>query len=189
MQRLYASVDGGSRRRLMSRHLSGEGIELGPGHHPLAAPDGAKVRYVDRWSAADAAVLFPEVADGFIDPDVLVDFNAEGLAPIDDASQDFVIASHVLEHLANPLRMLCEIHRVLRPGGVALILLPDRTRVKGDKLRPATPLEHVVGEYDAGVTEIAPAHIFEVLAASGEQIPDERSERDALVELHRTRSV
>ena len=40
-----------------------------------------------------------------------------------DASFDWVICSHVLEHVDDG-RALREIHRVLGPGGVALIMLP-----------------------------------------------------------------
>ncbi len=40
-----------------------------------------------------------------------------------DASYDCVVCSHVLEHV-DDAKALREIHRVLRPGGVALIMLP-----------------------------------------------------------------
>lgn len=46
----------------------------------------------------------------------------EGLA---DASFDLVHLSHVLEHLDNPLATLAEIRRVLRPGGLLAIEVPN----------------------------------------------------------------
>ena len=52
------------------------------------------------------------------------------LQAIPDASYDFVAASHVLEHTANPLRALQEWKRVLRPGGALLVLVPrDRQKM------------------------------------------------------------
>ena len=42
---------------------------------------------------------------------------------VPDASYDCVVCSHVLEH-ADDAKALCEIYRVLKPGGVALIMLP-----------------------------------------------------------------
>ncbi|MBX2838204.1 MAG: class I SAM-dependent methyltransferase [Gammaproteobacteria bacterium] len=41
--------------------------------------------------------------------------------PFADQSQDVVIATHVLEHLADPDRALLEIHRVLKPGGLVFL--------------------------------------------------------------------
>ena len=43
---------------------------------------------------------------------------------VDDASFDLVYASHVLEHIPSDLEALSEIHRILRPGGVAILPVP-----------------------------------------------------------------
>lgn len=45
--------------------------------------------------------------------------------PLADASLDIVTLKHTLEHVKNPLLALREIRRVLKPGGVALIVVPD----------------------------------------------------------------
>ena len=47
--------------------------------------------------------------------------------PYADGSVDAVYASHVLEHLyrQDALLLLTEIHRILRPGGVVRMVLPD----------------------------------------------------------------
>lgn len=44
--------------------------------------------------------------------------------PFDDGSFDFVIANHVMEHVADDIRALSEIHRVLQPGGHAILQTP-----------------------------------------------------------------
>jgi SAM-dependent methyltransferase len=41
--------------------------------------------------------------------------------PIDDASIDVVVSNQVIEHLADTDMFVSEIHRVLRPGGVAVV--------------------------------------------------------------------
>jgi SAM-dependent methyltransferase len=46
--------------------------------------------------------------------------------PYPDASFDSVISFQVIEHIENDAQFLKEIHRVLRPGGVALITTPNR---------------------------------------------------------------
>jgi predicted SAM-dependent methyltransferase len=50
----------------------------------------------------------------------------EGL-PFDSASVDFIFCSHVVEHFfrTDGESLLREMHRVLRPGGVARICVPD----------------------------------------------------------------
>jgi len=47
--------------------------------------------------------------------------------PLDDKSFDFVILSDVLEHAYDPARMLREVARVIRPGGMAYIGATNRT--------------------------------------------------------------
>ncbi len=178
-------------RRLLARYLVGSGIEVGPGQHPfeLALP-GTAVSYVDRWHAGESGVLFPEHATraGFTEPDVIADFNTDRLAPVADASQDFVIASHVLEHLAEPIGFLAEIHRVLRPGGVAMVLLPDRHRTK-DQGRGATPLSHLVAEHEAGVEEVSDDHLAEWLASRDIAPTAGGPSHEELLDLHRRRSI
>jgi hypothetical protein len=48
--------------------------------------------------------------------------------PYDDASYDMVLCSHVLEHVPDDRAAMREMCRVLRPGGLAVILVPTRDR-------------------------------------------------------------
>lgn len=68
-----------------------------------------------------------------IDPDVAPDIQASitDMGLVDDASVDAIWSSHNIEHLAAhevPVA-LAEFWRVLRPGGFALITLPDLQQV------------------------------------------------------------
>lgn len=47
--------------------------------------------------------------------------------PFDDGEVDYVVANHFLEHTEDLLRTLCEVHRILRPGGVFEIEVPYAT--------------------------------------------------------------
>ena len=42
-----------------------------------------------------------------------------------DASFDVVICNHVLEHVPDDRKAMSELHRVLRPGGWAVVMVPD----------------------------------------------------------------
>jgi SAM-dependent methyltransferase len=181
------SVVAPSPRAAIGRFLRGDGIEIGPGHNPFPLPPvGTRVRYVDRWQPEENAELFFELQDpDFPRPDVVLNLDTDLLGPFEDESLDFVIASHVLEHMANPIAILDDVHRVLRPGGVAVVLLPDRRRTF-DRHRTPTPLDHLVTEYRQGVDEVSDEHIVEFLLSTGtctaEPGPD-------FIELYRRRSV
>ncbi len=191
-----ASADGTTRstaaaRRQLSRHLTGKGIELGPGHVPFPRPaHGVEVSYVDRWRPEENRLLFPELGEqaAFVEPDVVCNFDTEGLSAFEDESQDHVIASHMLEHVANPLALLHDIHRVLRPGGILILLLPDRHRTF-DRDREPTPLSHVINDHDRGVTMVEDHHVAEFLTKMGLSCPQNPGERQALFDLQRRRSV
>ncbi len=62
------------------------------------------------------------------------------LIAIPDRSYDFVLFSHALEHVANPVKALREWARVLRPGGALVLVLPDYRRTFGSRCGPwSTP--------------------------------------------------
>ena len=44
--------------------------------------------------------------------------------PVDDRSFDAVVMQDVLEHVAEPMRLADELHRILRPGGRVLLRTP-----------------------------------------------------------------
>jgi SAM-dependent methyltransferase len=183
-----------SERTRLARWLGGSGLELGPGHIAFECPADVVVTYVDRWPPADLRKLFPELGDDaqFTEIDVFADFDRDGLRAFGSRSQDFVICSHVLEHLADPLGLLAEIYRVLRRDGIALVLLPDRRRTF-DRDRPSTSLEHLVAEHAAGVKVVDDQHLFEfiTLAEPAEAFTDRPlgCDRDTFYAWHRERSI
>jgi SAM-dependent methyltransferase len=184
-------LDRAAMTALLARYLVGDGVELGPGHSPFPIPySGTNVRYVDRWVPDTNRELFPELGEAtFPMPDIVADLDTDRLSALDDESQDFVIASHVLEHLANPLAMLGEIHRVLRSGGIALVLLPDRRRTFDRDRRP-TPVQHLVAEYEADVTTVSEGHIEDFLRGVGEWHDDWSADaRAQVIERQRQRSI
>lgn len=175
----------------LARYVVGDGIELGPGHQPFPLPyPASNVRYVDRWKPDQNQQLFPELGHDvvFPVPDIIADLNVEGLSMLPDGSEDFVIASHLLEHLVDPLAQISEIHRVLKPGGIALIVLPDR-RFTFDRARRATTLEHLVDDHEAGLQIPDDAHIEEFLIyTEGWNSERDADKREATFEAHRQRS-
>jgi len=85
------------------------------------------------------------------------------LQGIPDAAYDFVLSSHCLEHVANPLAALREWHRVVRPGGHLVLLLPDPAH-SFDHRRPITTLAHLQADYAGQTGEDDLTHLDEILA-------------------------
>jgi SAM-dependent methyltransferase len=89
---------------------------------------------------------------------------AEGTAlPAEDSKYDCVIACHCLEHIANPIKALLEWKRVLRKGGLLLLVLPNPNHTF-DWRRPVTKLEHLREDFDRDTPESDLTHLDEVLA-------------------------
>ncbi len=65
----------------------------------------------------------------YVSGDLLRDFGPTRLdvtaLEVPDASFDAVVCNHVLEHVPDDRRAMAELRRVLRPGGWALLLVPD----------------------------------------------------------------
>jgi SAM-dependent methyltransferase len=137
------------KRRLASRGvLRGEGLEVGALHRPLAVSRAARVRYVDRMDVKTLRLHYPELND---EPLVAVDLidNGEELATVADASQDFLIANHFLEHTQDPIATLQNHLRVLRPGGHLYLAIPLKDATF-DARRPVTSIEHLMHDHRDG---------------------------------------
>jgi SAM-dependent methyltransferase len=68
--------------------------------------------------------------------------------PHPDASFDAILCSHVLEHVRDDRRALSELHRVLRPGGWAVIQSPVDRRRATTYEEDVTDAEAVFGQAD-----------------------------------------
>lgn len=191
MTETVAALDPTS-RTLLARFLTGSGIELGPGSHPMPLPfPGVSIQYVDRWEPEENHRLFTNIDAGatFRKPDVIANLDVQALTAFGDETQDFVIASHLLEHLVDPLRQLHEMYRVLKPGGVLLMFLPDR-RFTFDRKRSPTPLAHLIEDHRQQATVASDEHVEDYLRKTDVWDPSwtEQDIRDQF-DLNRRRSI
>lgn len=139
------------REDLARRYIRGSGIEIGALHRPLRLPRSAHVRYVDVMSRDELLATHTSAVYGnpkwVVETDVIDD--CQRLQTFADASLDFVIANHILEHTEDPIAALEHLVRVLRPGGILFLTLPDARRTF-DGLRPRTSVEHLLRDHHAG---------------------------------------
>lgn len=88
---------------------------------------------------------------------------ATEMGRIPSGSYDFVLSSHVLEHTANPILALSEWVRLLKEHGLLVLLLPHKEGTF-DHRRPVTTLQHLIADFDAGMTEDDLTHMPEIMA-------------------------
>lgn len=168
------------RKSIANIFLSGEGIEVGALHNPLALPPGVKVKYIDRLSVDDLRKHYPELSQHTLVPlDILAD--GERLETVTEASQDFAIANHFIEHCRNPFLALKNFLRVLKPKGVLYLAVPDK-RHTFDKDRPITPVEHLLRDFEEGPDWSREAH-FEEWVRSVYKVQGEDAVRESKTSL------
>ena len=187
-------------RNIIGRSLSGDILEIGPGHEPFPVASDARVRYADRSVEGGRDANWPELVGSPRGPEAEfnLDVDVEGLSPISDCSLDAIIACHVIEHLANPVRALREFERVLRPTGRLVLVVPDRN-LTFDCVRQPTPADHVLAKFHRGVMRVENDDISEFCSAIYYQHPIHPSvvrewynpqRLDAnLADLHRRRTI
>ena len=129
------------------------GLEIGALDRPLVEQpvEGAagKIFYLDHLSAADLRRKY--AADPAVDADriVEVDFicpDGNILKSVGDQTFDYIVASHVVEHVPNPIQWLKDLFQILNPGGMLFLVIPDK-RFTFDIQRPLTTFGQMVESY------------------------------------------
>src|SRR5262245_20390051 len=125
----------------------GRGLEIGPSFSPLAPKaEGFDVDIVDHLDQKGLVAKYKShgVDVSRIEP---VDFvwHAGRLGDLlkRPGHYDYVIASHVIEHLPDPLGFLSDVESLLKPGGVLALVVPDK-RYCFDYLKPVSTTGQVV---------------------------------------------
>ena len=163
------------------RLLHGTGIEIGALNQPAPLPKELSVSYCDVISQEEAKRLFPETdSNNLVTVNHLIDLDNSGLRQFKSNSLDFVILSHVIEHVANPIAVLDELFRVCKPTGHVVLAVPDKDYTF-DKPRQLTPFTHLLEEYRQHVTTVSDAHYLDFLKAVHPEVfsrPAEQFARD-----------
>ena len=144
------------------------GLELGPLHTPLIEKSEANVTYADILTTDRLRVRYAHNPDVPKDKIVEVDhiWTAQGLPSVETSSIDYVIASHVVEHVPNLLGWLAELHRILKPSGTIGLAVPDR-RFTFDFPRRETRIEDIVHASIVNATAPLPICVLDHLLNAG----------------------
>jgi SAM-dependent methyltransferase len=129
----------------------GHGLEIGPLHTPFVTKAEADVVYVDIHPTEELRDYYGRHPRFRARDIVEVDYpllSGDGMHSIAEVTSsvapfDWVIASHVMEHVPDLVRWLQDIAAVLRDGGMLSLVVPDR-RYTFDAIRPATTVGQIL---------------------------------------------
>jgi SAM-dependent methyltransferase len=123
------------------------GLEIGPLHSPIVEKQGGEVYYVDYLDGEGLRAKY--AADPNVDVSQIVDVDALwGESTLYEATTaigpfDYVVASHVIEHVPDLVTWLDEVADVLVPEGQLRLAIPDR-RYSFDYYRDVSALADVL---------------------------------------------
>ncbi|MBP9738456.1 methyltransferase domain-containing protein [Candidatus Saccharibacteria bacterium] len=142
---------------------SGIGLELGPLASPVVKKSEGDIYYLDHLSQADLRKKYKnEPVD--LDKIVPVDYVIVGSLKetVGRKKFDYVIASHVIEHIPDTISWLKEIHEVLNPGGILSLAIPDK-RFTFDYDRHLSYSSDVIGAYVDNLTSPTSAMMYDYI--------------------------
>ncbi|TXL78723.1 class I SAM-dependent methyltransferase [Vineibacter terrae] len=132
---------------------SERGIELGASVAPiLPKADGYDVLVIDHADADGLRTKYTAlgVDTSRIEEVDAIDDGAEFTALLAPGERfDYIVVSHVLEHMPDPIHFLQRCERALTDGGKLILLVPDR-RFCFDYLRPVSTAGQMLRAYLAG---------------------------------------
>jgi SAM-dependent methyltransferase/outer membrane murein-binding lipoprotein Lpp len=128
------------------------GLEIGALDRPVIPHEAGHIEYVDHLPTdllREKYATDPNVDISKIVP-VSYIWGATTLPEaVGDKRFDYVIASHVIEHVPDPIGWLREIADVLKPGGFLFLAIPDK-RWTFDCRREITPVSALLESYFEG---------------------------------------
>jgi O-antigen biosynthesis protein len=147
-------------REIAASQLYGKGLEIGAAATPFPIPLHCHVQYAERYSQDAIKDKFHvgQNCHNLVEPNLITDL--ETLDGIEDNSLDFIVASHVIEHVKNPLLAIERAYQKLRVGGSLVLVIPDKEKTF-DKQRELTTLEHLILDYQNSSSERDKEHYVE----------------------------
>ncbi len=145
---------------------TGLGLEIGPSYNPLVPKAaGFRVEVADYLDAAGLRAKY--LGNASVDPAVIedVDHVLGGSASLAEqigkpGHYDYIVASHVIEHVPDLLGFLQSCQALLRPDGVLLLAVPDK-RHCFDVLQPLTSTGGVLQAHLERHTRPSPGAVFD----------------------------
>lgn len=129
---------------LAHKYCQGKGLEIGAAaHNSFGLEDClflANSERIEFWRESEI-----NNCGDYIRPDMYGD--AENI-PIAGDYLDYVISSHVIEHVPNPIRAFLEWNRILKNQGIVFMIFPKRDADPNDVNRPVSEISDFYKQYN-----------------------------------------
>ena len=152
----------------------GCGLELGPLYLPVVLKSEANISYIDHMSTADLRKKYkghPFPVEDIVEVDYVV--GGSTLKKVVGGKKfDYVIASHVIEHIPDVVSWLQDVASILKPVGILSLVIPDK-RFSFDISRDVSRPSEVMGAYLDKLTKSNSAMIYDSASEYRELSPSE----------------
>ena len=124
------------------------GLEIGALASPMVEKNEGPIHYVDHATTADLITKYA----GQIDPKRIrnVDYvwspEAQLSSVVENEKFDYIVASHVIEHVPDVIGWINQLSECLSPGGVLCLAVPDK-RYTFDIARPLSTLGEMIQSF------------------------------------------
>jgi hypothetical protein len=143
------------------------GVELGPLDRPLVRRDDGDILYADHLSTeglarkyAGHAAAGPRARGALVEVDLVLENQTLAQALGARGPVDYIVASHVIEHLPDVIGWLKDCAEALREDGLLFLAVPDM-RFTFDRGRSLTTVGDLVAAHLARATRPSPAQVYE----------------------------
>ncbi len=140
----------------------GSGLELGPLTTPIVTKDEGRIFYVDHMSTADLRKKYanePVELDQIVTVDYVLGNNTLKKV-VGTKKFNYIIASHVIEHVPDVVSWLQEIASILKPNGILALAIPDK-RFTFDITRQDSRPADIIGAYVDKHTRASSAGMYD----------------------------
>jgi len=148
----------------------GLGLEIGASHHPFAPKrKGYNVHILDHLSSAELREKYAGHAEYGVNIGNIeeVDFvwNGQPLPELIGRTHcyDWIIASHVIEHLPAMWCLLQQCHKLLKSGGILSLVIPDK-RYCFDCFNPPSSTGQILDAFEERRTRPSSGQVFDHFA-------------------------
>lgn len=148
------------------------GLEIGPSSRPAVSKAEGEIYYLD---VVDEHGLAEKYRGSLYDQDAYtrIDFLV-GEGSLSDSCGgrqfDYVVASHVIEHVPDPIGWLAQITDLLKPGGRLRLAIPDK-RYTFDIHRPLSSFAELLDCFHSRLTRPTYRHVYEMAVSFVEVDP------------------